>query len=58
MFIATVIGIYQALRVIGKQMLDRDLSIDALRSLQRPAAYAVGILASFWMVERVASFWI
>jgi len=57
MFIATVIGIYQALRVIGKQMLDRDLSIDALRSLQRPAAYAVGILASFWMVERVASFW-
>lgn len=58
MFIAGVIGLYQALRLVGKQMLDRDLSIEALRSAERPAAYAVGILASFWMVERVASFWI
>ncbi len=33
------------------------LSIDALRPLQAPAAYAVGILASFWMIQRVATFW-
>ena len=56
-FIAAVIAIYQAMRVVGRTMLDKDLSLDALRPLQTPAAYAVGILAAFWMIERVASFW-
>jgi hydrogenase/urease accessory protein HupE len=57
LFIGAVIGVYQLVRVTGTAMLDRDFSLDALRPLQTPAAYAVGILASFWLVERVASFW-
>ena len=57
LFVFGVILSYQAIRLIGKTVLDRDLSIEALRPLQAPAAYAVGILASFWMVERIAGFW-
>lgn len=56
-FVVAVIAIYQAVRLAGKTLLDTDLSLDALRPLQSPAAYAVGMLAAFWMVERVASFW-
>jgi hydrogenase/urease accessory protein HupE len=56
-FIGAVILAYQAIRWAGRAFLDRDLSLESLRALQTPAAYAVGILASFWMVERVASFW-
>ena len=56
-FIGAVIGVYQLVRKLGQAMLDEDFSLDGLRPLQTPAAYAVGILASFWLVERVASFW-
>ncbi len=56
-FVAAVVAFYQAFRWIGRSLFDRDLSIDALRSLQTPVAYAVGALAAFWMVERVATFW-
>ena len=54
---AAVIAAYQLIRFVGQTFVDRDLSIDALRPLQTPAAYAVGILASFWMIQRVATFW-
>ena len=57
LFVGAVIALYQLIRWIGKTRLSRDLSIDALHPLQAPAAYAVGTLAAFWMVERVASFW-
>ena len=57
LFVVAIIAIYQAVRFVGRTMLDKDLSLDALRPLQAPAAYAVGILAAFWMVERVAGFW-
>lgn len=57
LFIVAVIVVYQLIRHLGRSLLDRDLSIDALRPLQTPAAYAVGMLAAFWMVERVATFW-
>lgn len=57
LFIVAVVGAYQAVRRIGKNALGRDLSIDALRPLQTPAAYAVGMLAAFWMIERIAGFW-
>lgn len=30
---------------------------DALRMVQRPAAYIVGTLALFWTIERVTAFW-
>jgi len=55
-FVAVVIGIYQVALLVGERF-DRDLSIDALRPLQAPTAYAVGMLAAFWMVQRIASFW-
>ena len=57
LFVATVIIVYQLVRFVGRTFVDRDLSIDAVRPLQTPAAYAVGMLASFWMIERVAGFW-
>jgi hydrogenase/urease accessory protein HupE len=57
LFVAAVIAVYQLIRFVGRTFVDRDLSIDALRPLQTPAAYAVGILASFWMIQRVATFW-
>ena len=56
-FVAGVIAAYQLIRLAARAIGDRDLSIDALRPLQTPAAYAVGILASFWMIQRVATFW-
>jgi len=56
-FVAVVIAAYQLIRFVGRTLVDRNLSIDALRPLQTLAAYAVGILASFWMIQRVASFW-
>jgi hydrogenase/urease accessory protein HupE len=57
LFVAAVIAVYQLIRLVGRTFVDRDLSIDALRPLQTPAAYAVGIVASFWMIQRVATFW-
>jgi len=57
LFVGAVIVAYQFARWLGKTTLKRDLSIDALTSLQTPAAYVVGSLAAFWMVQRVASFW-
>lgn len=56
-FVVAVIAIYQAIRHIGSAFLDRGISIAGLRSLQTPAAYAVGMLAAFWLIERIASFW-
>jgi hypothetical protein len=56
-FVAGVIIAYQLVRLTARAVGDRDLSIDTLRPLQTPSAYAVGILASFWMIQRVATFW-
>ncbi len=56
-FVLAVVLVYQLVRFAGRTLMDRDLSIAALRPLQAPAAYAVGILASFWMIQRVATFW-
>jgi len=57
LFVAVVIAVYQLIRFVGRTSFDRDLSTDALRPLQTPAVYAVGILGSFWMIQRVATFW-
>ena len=56
-FVVAIIAIYQAIRHVGSAFLDRGVSIAGLRSLQTPAAYAVGMLAAFWLIERIASFW-
>ncbi len=51
MFIFAVIILFKILLAIT------NISNDKLRKLEVPAAYVVGSLASFWMVERVYSFW-
>jgi len=56
-FVVAVLAIYRAIRHVGSAFLDRGSSIAGLRSLQTPAAYAVGMLAAFWLIERIASFW-
>ena len=57
MFIGAVIAIYQGAGWARKRATGRDFSIDTLRPFQTPAAYVVGMLAAFWMIQRVASFW-
>lgn len=57
MFIGAVIAIYQGARWARKRATGRDFSIDTLRPFQTSAAYVVGMLAAFWMIQRVASFW-
>jgi hydrogenase/urease accessory protein HupE len=56
-FVLGVIAAYQLARFAARAFTNYDLSIDALRPLQTPAVYAVGILGSFWMIQRVATFW-
>jgi len=56
-FVLAVIAAYQLVRLAARASANYDLSIDALRPLQTPAAYAVGILGSFWMIQRIATFW-
>jgi hydrogenase/urease accessory protein HupE len=49
-FVLAVIALIKALSVI---------KLDVTRSaVEKPAAYIVGILASYWMVERITGFWI
>jgi len=57
LFVAGVVFVYQVARLAARGFADRDLSIAALRPFQKPAAYLVGSLASFWMIQRIASFW-
>lgn len=56
-FVAGVIVVYQIARRTALAFADRELSVDAMRPLQTPAAYAIGSLASFWMMQRIAAFW-
>ena len=56
-FVAGVILLFQISRLGAEALCDRELSIDALLPLQTRAAYLVGGLASFWMIQRVAMFW-
>ena len=57
LFVLGVIAIYQLIRLAARALSDRDLTVDSMRPLQTPAAYVVGVLASFWMIQRVATFW-
>jgi len=56
-FVAGVMLVYQLVRLAARASGKPELSLDRLRGFQTPAAYAVGILASFWMIQRVATFW-
>ncbi len=57
LFVLGVVAAYQLLRLAARALGRVDPSLDALRPLQTPAAYAVGSLASFWMIQRIAGFW-
>lgn len=50
-FIALIILLYKLVRLLMKER------ITALWHLEKPAAYVIGSIASFWMVERIYSFW-
>ena len=57
LFIVGVVVTYQVVRFATSTLYGRELTVESLRPLETPAAYAVGMLASFWMIERVATFW-
>lgn len=50
-FVALVILIFEAIKEMTK------LSMDTLVRIEKPAAYLVGSMASFWMIQRIYSFW-
>jgi hydrogenase/urease accessory protein HupE len=56
-FVLGVVLVYQLVRFGARTFAGSDLALDRLRPLETRAAYAVGILASFWMIQRVATFW-
>jgi hydrogenase/urease accessory protein HupE len=56
-FVGGVIIAYELVRVAARALPGAEPSLDRLRSFQTPAAYAVGVVASFWMIQRVATFW-
>jgi hydrogenase/urease accessory protein HupE len=58
MFVLGVILVYQLARFAARALARTELSLDRLRPFETPAAYAVGIVASFWMIQRVATFWV
>lgn len=57
LFVMGVIVLFQLVRLAARALGESDLSVHTLRPLQTPAAYAVGILACFWMIQRIATFW-
>ncbi|MGD8606455.1 MAG: HupE/UreJ family protein [Myxococcales bacterium] len=57
LFVVGVIVLYQITRRVGRLAGSGQVSIEALRPLQITAAYGVGIVASYWMIQRVATFW-
>lgn len=57
LFVLAVIMVYQLARLAARALANYDLSIEALRRFETPAAYAVGILGSYWMIQRVATFY-
>ncbi len=57
LFVIAVIILYQLARAVARTIGHREWSVEAWGFLRTPAAYGVGILASFWMIQRVATFW-
>jgi len=56
-FVVGIIFVYQLARSALGALGLRALAADRLHQLRTPAAYAVGSLASLWMIQRVATFW-
>jgi hydrogenase/urease accessory protein HupE len=58
LFVVGIVVLFQLLRLAARALGKGDLAVSTLRPLEAPAAYAVGILACFWMIQRVATFWV
>ncbi len=58
LFVLALVGVYRIVQGVGPWVYRgaRGFLNDPTR-LHRPAGYVVGVLASFWMIERLASFW-
>jgi len=57
LFVVLVVVAYRAVRRIVRSRSKNREPRDSQRGLQLAAAYVVGALASFWMIERIAGFW-
>ena len=59
LFAAAVIALFLTGILLFKKFKNRTSPKELLMlKIERPAAYVVGTLASFWMIERVTGFWI
>ncbi len=56
LFVVCVILFYRATLILGSRFRGR--TIMDLTMLKQPATYVVGSLASYWMIERIAGFWV
>ncbi len=56
-FVVGIIFVYQLGRSALAALGVGALAADRLHQLRTPAVYAVGALASLWMIQRVATFW-
>ena len=57
LFVAAVVATYQLGRLLWRRVTDREWSIPGMRRLRIFAAYSVGILATSWLIQRIAGFW-
>ena len=57
MFIIAAIAVYFAGKAAVKTLREMTFT-DALLAVQKPSAYIVGVLAMFWTLDRIASFWV
>ena len=56
-FVLVVLSLFRAGCWLSRRLGESELSVGrAMRLLERPTGYAVGILAAFWVVDRVSGF--
>jgi len=55
LFVAAVFAFFVVIRWLGSDAASNTWTVTA--RLARPAAYAIGIPATFWLIERTAGFW-
>ena len=56
-FITVVILFYLASVFFLQNLKNQRFQMWTMQDAARPSAYAVGVLASYWLVERIAGFW-
>jgi len=59
LFAAAIIALFLAGMLVFRKLKNRQIPKETiLLKVEPPTAYVVGTLASFWMIERVAGFWV